>query len=72
MGRARNTTARIARWGGPVTRNAEEPAWQLAVKLENAGAAGLTIARTALGGRGTFARIPHTRGPSAQIRAGAP
>eukprot|EP00974_Lingulodinium_polyedra_P080664 7815468-Lingulodinium_polyedra.AAC.1 len=57
-GRAKDVAAWLARWGGGnPNRSAAELAWELAVELEAAEAAGDAIAGVALDWRKAFDRI---------------
>eukprot|EP00974_Lingulodinium_polyedra_P047817 4590036-Lingulodinium_polyedra.AAC.1 len=71
-GRARDFAAWIARWGGGAARGAEELAWELAVELEAAEAAGEDTAGAALDWRKAFDRIPLGAVEAAMLRAGVP
>eukprot|EP00974_Lingulodinium_polyedra_P042588 4088968-Lingulodinium_polyedra.AAC.1 len=57
-GRARDMAEWIGRRSGGAVRGAEELAWELAVELEAAEAAGERIAGAALGRRKAFDRVP--------------
>eukprot|EP00974_Lingulodinium_polyedra_P114063 11043785-Lingulodinium_polyedra.AAC.1 len=57
-GRARDAAAWIASRGEGALRGAEELAWELAVELEAAEAAGEYIAEAALDWKKAFDRIP--------------
>eukprot|EP00974_Lingulodinium_polyedra_P066841 6469010-Lingulodinium_polyedra.AAC.1 len=60
----------IAGWGGGAPRGAEELAWELAVELEEAEAAGRIIAGAALDWRKAFDHIPLPTVRAGLARAG--
>eukprot|EP00974_Lingulodinium_polyedra_P057698 5554595-Lingulodinium_polyedra.AAC.1 len=62
----------IAAWGGGALRGAEDLAWQLAVELEAAEAAGRFIAGAALDWRKAFDHVPLTAVSAGLERAGVP
>eukprot|EP00974_Lingulodinium_polyedra_P027090 2613719-Lingulodinium_polyedra.AAC.1 len=71
-GRARDMAGWIAAWGGGALRGAEDLAWQLAVELEAAEAAGRFIAGAALDWRKAFDHVPLAAVAAGLQRAGVP